>query len=62
MPLPPPPPPPPPLLQEYKKSPANSMWIVKPTARSQGKGIFLINKLAQVNAYKTTDDVVLSSY
>ena len=38
------------------------MWIVKPTARSQGKGIFLINKLAQVNAYKTTDDVVLSSY
>ena len=35
---------------QYKKSPS-STWIVKPTARSQGKGIFLVNRLAQVKQW-----------
>ena len=25
-----------------------NVWIMKPTARSQGKGIFLFNKLQQI--------------
>ena len=29
------------------------MWIMKPTGKAQGKGIFLINKLAQVKKWAT---------
>ena len=38
------------FVEEYKKSPS-LMWIMKPTSKSQGKGIFLINKLAQVKKW-----------
>jgi tubulin polyglutamylase TTLL1 len=38
------------FVEEYKKVPS-LMWIMKPTAKSQGKGIFLINKLAQVKRW-----------
>ena len=57
------------FVEEYKKSP-NLMWIMKPTAKSQGKGIFLINKLAQVKKWAnsrtaqmaTRDAYVISRY
>ena len=32
------------FVEEFKKYP-NATWIMKPTARAQGKGIFLVNKL-----------------
>ena len=32
------------FMEEFKRNP-NTMWIMKPTARAQGKGIFLVNKL-----------------
>ena len=33
------------FTEEFKR--AASTWIVKPSAKSQGKGIFLINRLSQ---------------
>lgn len=29
-----------------------NVWIMKPTARSQGKGIFLFNRLAQISQWE----------
>ncbi len=38
------------FVEEFKRTP-NAMWIMKPTARAQGKGIFLVNKLAQLKKW-----------
>jgi tubulin polyglutamylase TTLL1 len=38
------------FVEDFRKNP-NTTWIMKPTARSQGKGIFLINKLSQVKKW-----------
>mmetsp|Transcript_1055 Transcript_1055/g.1065 ORF Transcript_1055/g.1065 Transcript_1055/m.1065 type:complete len:433 (+) Transcript_1055:87-1385(+) len=38
------------FVEEFRRNP-NAMWIMKPTSRSQGKGIFLINKLAQIKKW-----------
>jgi Tubulin-tyrosine ligase family len=35
------------FVEEFKRCP-NAAWIMKPTNRAQGKGIFIIKKLAQV--------------
>ena len=35
------------FAEEFKRKP-NSTWIMKPTAKSQGKGIFIFQKLSQV--------------
>ena len=40
------------FVEEFRRNP-NAMWIMKPTARSQGKGIFIINKLAQIKKWST---------
>jgi len=38
------------LLEEFKRVEGN--WIMKPVGRSQGKGIFLFNKLSQISEWK----------
>jgi len=41
------------FVEEFRRNP-NSMWIMKPTSRSQGKGIFIINKLAQIKKWSSS--------
>ena len=41
------------FVEEFRRNP-NAMWIMKPTSRSQGKGIFIINKLAQIKKWSST--------
>lgn len=36
------------FVEEFKKQPGSSTFILKPASKAQGKGIFLINKLSQV--------------
>ena len=38
------------FVEEFKRNP-NSMWIMKPTSKAQGKGIFIINKLSQIKKW-----------
>jgi tubulin polyglutamylase TTLL1 len=40
------------FVEEFRRQP-NTMWIMKPTSRSQGKGIFIINKLAQIKKWSS---------
>eukprot|EP00756_Hemistasia_phaeocysticola_P034492 Hpha_TRINITY_DN16523_c6_g1::TRINITY_DN16523_c6_g1_i1::g.137048::m.137048/K16599/TTLL1; tubulin polyglutamylase TTLL1 len=37
------------FLEEYKKG--SSLWIVKPSNRAQGKGIFIVTKLGQISKW-----------
>merc|ERR1719387_3191200 len=36
------------FVEEFKKQPAGTYWIMKPVGKSQGKGIFLFDKLNQI--------------
>ena len=40
------------LFVEEFKTHAGAIWIMKPIGKAQGKGIFLFNKLAQIDAWK----------
>ncbi len=40
------------FVEEFRRYP-NAMWIMKPTSRSQGKGVFIINKLAQIKKWSS---------
>lgn len=40
------------LFQEEFKRQPGSLWIMKPVGRAQGKGIFLINKLSQIQQWR----------
>ena len=42
------------FLEEFKRHPAASMWIMKPSSKAQGKGIFLINKLSQIKRWASS--------
>ena len=39
------------FLEEFKRTPG-AVWIMKPIGSAQGKGIFLFNKLHQIDAWK----------
>eukprot|EP00959_Pyramimonas_sp_CCMP1952_P123647 2584842-Pyramimonas_sp.AAC.1 len=41
------------FAEEFKRYP-HSTWIMKPTSKSQGKGIFLVNKMSTVGARTRT--------
>ena len=47
------------FVEEYKKSPS-LMWIMKPTSKSQGKGIFIIHRLAQVKRWANSRSAALA--
>jgi tubulin polyglutamylase TTLL1 len=38
------------FVEEFRRSPS-TMWIMKPTSKAQGKGIFIINKLTQIKKW-----------
>eukprot|EP00937_MAST-01D_sp_MAST-1D-sp2_P001757 g1757.t1 len=38
------------FVEEFRRNP-NQMWIMKPTGKAQGKGIFIINKLSQIRKW-----------
>lgn len=40
------------FVEEFRRCP-NAMWIMKPTNRAQGKGIFIINRLAQIKKWSS---------
>lgn len=40
------------FVEEFKKPNAGT-WIMKPSGRAQGKGIFLVNKLTQLKKWST---------
>ena len=41
------------FYEEFKRNP-NTVWIMKPVGRAQGKGIFLFSKLSQISDWKKT--------
>lgn len=51
------------FVEEFRRNP-NSMWIVKPIGKAQGRGIFLINKISQIKKWsnKSQEAYVISRY
>jgi tubulin polyglutamylase TTLL1 len=41
------------FVEEFRRNP-NIMWIMKPSSKAQGKGIFLVNKLNQLKKWATS--------
>eukprot|EP00400_MALV-I_sp_L67-5_P001298 gene1298-274_t len=48
------------FVEEFRKN-SGSIWIMKPVGRSQGTGIFLVNKLQQINAWKRNLKMIVKS-
>ena len=42
------------FIEEFKKAP-NTTWIMKPTNRAEGEGIFLVNKIKQIQKWANTN-------
>ena len=49
------------FIEEFKRNP-NATWIMKPASKSQGKGIFLVNKLSQMKKWSNQETYVVSRY
>ena len=41
------------FLSEYKKNP-NQLWIMKPACKAQGRGIFIVTNLEQIQKWKSS--------
>lgn len=41
------------FAEQFRRNP-NEMWIMKPSSKAQGKGIFLVNKLNQLKKWATS--------
>ena len=53
------------FLDEFKRvatTNKNNIWIMKPTAKSQGKGIFLFNKTSAIQDWAENPDVHPSQF
>lgn len=48
------------IVEEFKKH-SNAMWIMKPSSRSQGKGIFIVTKLQQIKKWSNATSTFSSS-
>eukprot|EP00388_Colpodella_angusta_P044087 GDKK01061675.1.p1 GENE.GDKK01061675.1~~GDKK01061675.1.p1 ORF type:complete len:176 (+),score=21.40 GDKK01061675.1:30-530(+) len=40
------------FVEEFRKQKKDTVWIMKPVGKSQGKGIFLFDKLSQISDWK----------
>lgn len=40
------------FVEEFRRN-QSAMWIMKPSGKAQGKGIFLVNKLNQLKKWAT---------
>lgn len=49
------------FVEEFKRHP-NAKWIMKPTGRSQGKGIFIITKLSQIKKWSASSSQSVEAY
>jgi len=48
------------FCDEFRRGP-ELLWIMKPTCRAQGKGIFLVNKLAQLKKWANAPKVPMNA-
>ena len=48
------------FVEEFKRNP-NTTWIMKPNGKSQGKGIFLVNKISQIKKWATSSKLPFQS-
>jgi tubulin polyglutamylase TTLL1 len=48
------------FMEEFRRN-ANAMWIMKPSCKSQGQGIFLVSKLSQLKKWATSSKLPFQS-
>ena len=49
------------FVEEFRRNP-NIMWIMKPSSKAQGKGIFLVNKLNQLKQWATSSKLPFQTF